>query len=265
VQLVFDLLSWGAWSPDFQTTERWQQWQQPNGDLPPKPDSPALAHIPAMQRRRFSRLTKMMLTAAYQCQPDMHCRSIFASRHGELTRTLGLLKDIAQQQALSPMAFSQSVHNTASGLFGIVNDNTTTSTSIAAGEQTLTQALIEAYAQLAQSPSPVLVVFGDDPVPPVYSEFIHEVELPLAFGLYLAPLNNIAHRAEKQAIAPALHQKMSQRTTLRLSDHPLGLGPHDNQKHQDNISLSQLIHHIASAKNIQGKLCHWYWSLEHHV
>ncbi|MEZ8186958.1 beta-ketoacyl synthase chain length factor [Shewanella sp. 5S214] len=252
MQLVFELLSWGAWSPNFQTTESWLQWQQPNGNLTPKPDSPALKHIPAMQRRRFSRLTKMMLTAAHQCQPEEHCRSIFSSRHGELTRTLGLLNDITQQQALSPMAFSQSVHNTASGIFGIVNNNTTASTSIAAGEQTLSQALIEAYAQLAQSPEPLLVIFGDDPVPPIYSEFTHEVELPLALGLYLAPKDHIGCHAEKQA---------PQRTTLSLSDYPLDVA---NPQGQKNISLSELIHHIVSAKNIQGKLCHWYWSLEHH-
>jgi len=259
VHLVFELLSWGAWSPDFQTADSWQQWQQPNGNLLPKPDAPALAHIPAMQRRRFSRLTKMMLTAAYQCQPENNCRSIFSSRHGELTRTLGLLKDIAQKQALSPMAFSQSVHNTASGIFGIVNNNTAASTSVAAGEQTLTQALIEAYAQLAQAPQPVLVVFGDDPVPPVYSEFTHEVELPLALGLYLAPFNSPAQQAKTPGADTALQHASSQPITLSVSDHPLD---HHNQ---NNISLSELIHHIANRTNIQGKLCHWYWSLEHHA
>ncbi|WP_137223571.1 MULTISPECIES: beta-ketoacyl synthase chain length factor [Shewanella] len=270
MHLVFDLLSWGAWSPDFQTAESWQQWQQPNSNLSPKPDSPALKHIPAMQRRRFSRLTKMMLTAAHQCQPDNHCRSIFSSRHGELTRTLGILKDIAQQQALSPTAFSQSVHNTASGIFGIVNNNTAASTSVAAGEQTLIQALVEAYAQLAQSPQPVLVVFGDDPVPPVYSEFTHEVELPLALGLYLAPLNNVSDQVDKQTTETEYQQINHQKTTLSISDHPLNLSHLDNQQNQkshngqNDISLSELIHHIANKTNIQGKLCHWYWSLEHH-
>ena len=259
MHLEFELLSWGAWSPDFQTPESWLQWQQPNSNPSPKSDSPALKHIPAMQRRRFSRLTKMMLTAAYQCQPQNNCRSIFSSRHGELTRTLGLLKDITQQQALSPMAFSQSVHNTASGIFGIVNNNTASSTSIAAGEQTLTQALIEAYAQLAQSPQPVLVVFGDDPVPPVYSEFTHEVELPLALGLYLAPFNSSAPQAKNQLADTTLLHDSAQRMTLSVSDHP------PEHHSQNNICMSELIHHIASAKHIQGKLCHWYWSLEHHA
>ncbi|GGB44611.1 beta-ketoacyl synthase chain length factor [Shewanella inventionis] len=242
MHLTFQLLSWGAWSPNFQTSESWQHWQQPNTSVSASQATPALSHIPAMQRRRFSRLTKMMLTAAHQCQVAPHTRSIFSSRHGELTRTLGLLEDIVQKQPLSPMAFSQSVHNTASGIFGIVTQNTAASTSIAAGEQTLPQALIEAYAQLTQNPSPLLLVFGDDPVPPVYSEFTHEVELPIALGLYLAPANSVTNAS----------------ITLGLSERPV------TGQNQDNISFSQLIHHIATGKNIQGCLCHWYWSVEHH-
>ncbi|WP_418357635.1 beta-ketoacyl synthase chain length factor [Shewanella basaltis] len=244
MHLQFKLLSWGAWSPDFQTIESWHQWQQPNSCATLKQDAPALSHIPAMQRRRFSRLTKMMLTAAHECQVAPQTRSIFSSRHGELTRTLGLLKDITEQQPLSPMAFSQSVHNTASGIFGIVANNTAASSSIAAGEQTLPQALIETYALLAQNPEPVLMVFGDDPVPPVYSEFTHEVELPIALGLYLAPANSDANTNAS--------------ITLGLSDRPL------SGHKSDIISFSQLIHHIATGKNIQGCLCHWYWSVEHH-
>ena len=242
MHLTFELLSWGAWSPDFQTIESWQDWQQPNTSVSASQATPALSHIPAMQRRRFSRLTKMMLTAAHECQVASHTRSIFSSRHGELTRTLGLLRDITEQQPLSPMAFSQSVHNTASGIFGIVTHNTAASTSIAAGEQTLPQALIEAYAQLAQDPRPLLMVFGDDPVPPVYSEFTHEAELPIALGLYLAPANS----------------DVNARVTLSVSDRPI------SGQNLDNISFSQLIHHIATGKNIQGCLCHWYWSVEHH-
>ena len=141
MQLVFDILSWGAWSVDFQHKESWQHWHKNPASSSDNKASPALAHVPAMQRRRFSRLTKMMLTAAYDCQPAKDCRSIFASRHGELTRTLGLLQDIVSKEALSPLAFSQSVHNTASGIYGIVSGNTAASTSIAAGEETLSKPL----------------------------------------------------------------------------------------------------------------------------
>jgi hypothetical protein len=53
------------------------------------------------------------------------------------------------------MAFSQSVHNTGSGIYGILSANKTSSTSIAAGAQSLPQAFIEAYGQLAEQPQPV--------------------------------------------------------------------------------------------------------------
>jgi hypothetical protein len=241
VQLVFKILSWGAWTPDFQNSESWTLWSRANASANTSTDSPKLAQVPAMQRRRFSRLTKMMLSAAFDCDPKEQCRSIFASRHGELTRTLGLLEDIIAKQPLSPMAFSQSVHNTASGIFGIVNANTSASTSIAAGEETLPQALIEAYAQLAADPNPLLLVFGDDPVPPVYNEFINEIEQPFGFALYLAPFD------ENESLQE--HER-----TLTLTRQ------HEEDK---NISLSEMIHHLACKKSIAGNMCHWHWSLNH--
>ncbi|GIU51856.1 MULTISPECIES: beta-ketoacyl synthase chain length factor [Shewanella] len=240
MQLVFDILSWGAWSVDFQDKESWRQWDPSATSSSDNKTSPALAHVPAMQRRRFSRLTKMMLTAAHDCQPANDCRSVFASRHGELTRTLGLLKDIVAKEALSPLAFSQSVHNTASGIYGIVSGNTAPSTSIAAGEETLSQAFIEAYAQLAENPAPVLLVFGDDPVPPVYNQYTQEFELPLALGLYLAPANNDNQPAIAQL---TLSQTASDNATSKA------------------LSFAELINAITCQKALSGHLCHWHWQL----
>ncbi|ARD20681.1 beta-ketoacyl synthase chain length factor [Shewanella japonica] len=240
MQLVFDILSWGAWSLDFQDKESWRQWDNAVTPTTENKTSPALAHVPAMQRRRFSRLTKMMLTAAHDCQPAKHCRSVFASRHGELTRTLGLLQDIVDKEALSPLAFSQSVHNTASGIYGIVSGNTAASTSVAAGEESLSQAMIEAFAQLAENPEPVLLVFGDDPVPPIYNQYTQEYELPLAMGLYLAPANSTEHQ----------HTVLGQ---LTLSN--------GNTNESQPISYAQFIHAIASQTSLTGQLAHWQWQL----
>lgn len=241
MQLVFNILSWGAWSPDFPNKDAWSLWQKSYSPGFDNSDSPSLVQVPAMQRRRFSRLTKMMLSAAFECEPQDQCRSVFASRHGELTRTLGLLQDITAQQALSPIAFSQSVHNTASGIFGIVTGNTSPSTSVAAGEETLPQAFIEAYAQLVIDPRPILLVFGDDPVPPVYSEYINQLELPISLGFYLAPFDAAS---------------CSQGAKLTLT-----AAPH---RHEVNhISLMELIHHLATGQDVQGQLCHWHWSLQH--
>ncbi|UJF22509.1 beta-ketoacyl synthase chain length factor [Shewanella sp. OMA3-2] len=241
MQLAFDILSWSAWTPDFQTRESWSLWQEPNQQTALSKVSPALSEIPAMQRRRFSRLTKMMLTVAFDCQAENSTRSIFASRHGELNRTIGLLEDVVAKQPLSPTAFSQSVHNTGSGIFGILSANKTSSTSIAAGAQSLPQAFIEAYGQLAEQPQPVLLIFADDPVPPVYNEFFNEVEFPIGFGLLLTIASEHPH---PQSIAQvSINNSLPQTAPYSA------------------IGLSQLIHHLATQTALQGEMCQWHWTL----
>ncbi|MCL1091058.1 beta-ketoacyl synthase chain length factor [Shewanella profunda] len=248
MQLTFSILSWGAWAPQYPFNDSWQSWRKNSAESTSGTNttseldatSPALTHIPAMQRRRFSRLTKMMLEVSFRCGMAQNCRSIFASRHGELPRTIGLLEDIITKQPLSPLGFSQSVHNTASGIFGIVAANTAPSTSIAAGTETLSQAMVEAFAQLHQSPEPLLLVFGDDPVPPVYDEFTQEVELPLALGLKLAPMG-----------AQSSTRLRVKRITKEESSiiNPLTYG--------------EFIQALATSKDISGCLSKWHWSLEH--
>ncbi|TWU61566.1 3-oxoacyl-ACP synthase [Shewanella algae] len=236
MQLAFSILSWGAWSPEYQQQQDWQQWQSSNCALDDSDRiAPKLPQVAAMQRRRFSRLSKMMLEAAFQAEAPSQCRSVFASRHGELNRTIELLQDIIARQPLSPMGFSQSVHNTASGLFGIVTGNTGASTSVAAGTDTLSQAMLEAWAQLAEDPSPLLLVFGDDPVPPVYDEFTQEMELPLALSLQLAP-------ADVTGIARVT---LSQQT---------GAG--------QPLSFGALLQALANGTAIHGQLAYWHWQLE---
>ncbi|QYK09503.1 beta-ketoacyl synthase chain length factor [Shewanella mangrovisoli] len=244
MQLRFSIHSWGAWAPKYPQRDDWQTWCKHSADTSKENDlegiSPALSQVPAMQRRRFSRLTKMMLDVSFQCEAAPNCRSIFASRHGELHRTIGLLEDIIEKQPLSPLGFSQSVHNTGSGIFGILTNNTAPSTSIAAGTETLSQAMVEAFAQLYQSPEPLLLVFGDDPVPPVYDEFTQEFELPLALGLTLAPADESA----------TVTLTLSQLTT-------------EQQQQATPLSYGKLIHALATSQDIAGCLSHWHWSLTH--
>lgn len=235
MQLLFTICSWGAWSPQYQQASEWLNWQKNgldhNSDLP---GAPKLAQVPAMQRRRYSALTKMQLEAAFQCDAPQQCRTIFSSRHGELNRTLGLLNNIVDQEPLSPTAFSQSVHNTASGIYSILKGNRSSSTSIAAGSETLYQALVEAYAQLKQDPTPLLFVFGDEPVPQVYSQFIDEPELPIsmAFVLTLA--------------APEPGQPQ-----LSIGD----------LTSADDLSYGEFLHSLVTKKPLSGSLSKHHWQL----
>lgn len=173
------LLGWSAWAPGVSSPEEWRAWAAGTLAIADAPDSPPVDFIPAMQRRRLSRLSRLALAAAYSCAhcnhrlPTHQLPTVFASRHGEIHRTLGLLTDLAKAEPLSPMAFSLSVHNTASGLYSIATGNTAPSTAIAAGFDTLPMAIIEAVGQL-QRHDEVMVVYAEEPLPAEYEAFSGE-------------------------------------------------------------------------------------------
>lgn len=163
------LLAWSAWAPGVSSHADWHAWASGARAIADSPGSPPVDFIPALQRRRLSRLSRLALATAHECAAGHYALpTIFASRHGEIHRTVGLLTELASHQPLSPMAFSLSVHNTASGLYAMAAGNTAPSTAIAAGKDTLAMALIEAVGQL-QYHEQVMVVYAEEPLPAEYS------------------------------------------------------------------------------------------------
>jgi hypothetical protein len=146
-----------------------------------------LTFVEALLRRRLSPLARMTLHAAHVCARGItRLRLVFASRHGELNRTMAMLKDIAQAAPLSPTAFSLSVHNTAAGIFSIARQDCSPATAVAAGDETLGYALLEAYCQFQTHPGePVLMVYGDEPLPDEYRGYAEREELPHAVAVLL--------------------------------------------------------------------------------
>ncbi|MCT8090162.1 beta-ketoacyl synthase chain length factor [Acinetobacter sp. C_4_1] len=140
----------------------------------------ALEQIPAMQRRRLSGIAKLALSSAIQ---SLNSKSadyiVWASQYGDEHKTLKILADVLQDQTPSPTQFSTSVHNAIAGLYSILCQDATPSTSLAAS---WSEALIEAYAWLktATQPNPrVLVVYYDETLPEIY----HEAEPFIAFAM----------------------------------------------------------------------------------
>ena len=129
-----------------------------------------------MVRRRLSSLSRAALKVAHDCMPDPAdqaqgegVRLVFASRHGELKRTTDILLALSQKEPVSPTAFSLSVLNAMTGVLGIARGERAPASALSAGEETLGLALLEAHAQLLSDPSsPVLVVYADEPVDPLY-------------------------------------------------------------------------------------------------
>ncbi|AJI52637.1 hypothetical protein LA55_1795 [Francisella philomiragia] len=137
--------------------------------------------IAAAMRRRCSKSSKIALSVSI---PQLHKYKIdavvFASQHGELANTLSIFKDISNQEILSPNAFSQSVHNTPSGLLSIQQKLKIPFNSIAAGTETFEMGLIDAITQL-QDYDNVLFTCYDDNVPEIFDEL--NISDNLAYGI----------------------------------------------------------------------------------
>jgi hypothetical protein len=143
--------------------------------------------IPPMVRRRCSPSSKIALSLASKVLTENEVDYlIFCSQHGEITNTLKLLQELYNEEAVSPLGFSQSVHNTASGIFNIINKLTKPSTSIAAGKHTFVMGMVEAITWLALNPGKkVLLVVFDVTLPEPYDQLnlLYDSEYGAAFLL----------------------------------------------------------------------------------
>lgn len=195
-------------------------------------------------RRRLSALSKMALKVAHDCAADRETvRLVFASRHGELRRTTGILDDIAAGEPVSPTAFSLSVLNAMPGVYSIARRDRSPSTAISAGAQTLGYALLEAHAQYAADPStPVLVVYADEPADARYGAIEHEASA----GALAVLLDRDAQVQLECETSPALD---AQPATEFATQHD---------------ALLHALSHGSTARGggtWHGAGCHWRWSL----
>lgn len=184
----FSVLGWSAWAPNVENNAQWVEWLQGKRQIGDDTNAaPAVREVPAMLRRRFSRLTKMALQVAFNCvEQGRQMQTVFCSPHGEIHRTQGLLSEIAAAEAMSPMGFSLSVHNTASGFYSIVSKDKSASISIAAGNDSLEFALLDAVARLsADNSEPILVIFADEPLPEFYQRYQKSTSTPFALALLI--------------------------------------------------------------------------------
>ncbi|GAB1263964.1 beta-ketoacyl synthase chain length factor [Aurantivibrio infirmus] len=178
---------WAAWMPEAQDRQAWVAWSQRPDRSGDRQDSgltkenaqesvvsakPSVDQIPPMLRRRLSPLGKMAASVAWPLLSDGQLiPSIFCSRHGELSRTVDMLRDLAKGEDLSPTHFSLSVHNAIGGVFSIARKDTAPISALACGDDGICQALLEAALILQESEyDEALCVFYDAPIPGVYRD-----------------------------------------------------------------------------------------------
>lgn len=184
----FIVQQWAAWAPGHSSREAWLEWfARPvpvQGD-----DVPALAQMPAMMRRRIERLGRAALQTAYEAMEDASqpCPSVFASRYGDMRRSIELMRQLAEEGVVSPTAFSVSVHNAFAALFSIARGDRSNYSAVAAGPETAEAALVEAIGLLAEGAPEVLVVVYDEPLPPPLEHFSAPGEFIHAWAVRISP------------------------------------------------------------------------------
>ena len=185
---------WAAWAPGRETATAWRAWagaaEAAQGD--PSAAEGASVTLPMMLRRRATPLGQKIIGSALALESAVRDgRYVFASRHGEMSRTIRVLSDMAAGDPPSPAEFSMCVHHGLAGLLSIHAGNRKGHTALAAGADSFGYGLLEAAACLAENPDePVLLIYGDEPLPEPYDAFRDQPEataLPVTLALALAP------------------------------------------------------------------------------
>jgi hypothetical protein len=133
---------------------------------------PSASLLPPNEQRRSSETVRWALHVAQeamqQAEADVReVASVFASSDGEtgvLDRLCTALA--APQRTISPTLFHHSVHNAASGYWGIATGSQQSSTALACYDSSFCAALLEAAAYVQIEEWPVLLVAYDLPPPP---------------------------------------------------------------------------------------------------
>ncbi len=183
----FAIDRWSAWAPGLSDIAAWESWLSRPYPLQ-SGGVPALSEMPAMMRRRVERLGRVALQAAYTCQEGpAESPIVFASRYGDLSRSVELLTQLAQSTPLSPTSFSLSVHNAIGALYSIARGDTGGYSAVASGPETVEAAFVEACGLLADGAKDVLVVVYDEPIPTPWQRFAEYADFPRAFACRVRP------------------------------------------------------------------------------
>jgi hypothetical protein len=184
----FRIDQWCAWAPGLDSADSWHAWCNAPVRLADTAEQPDVSFLAPLQRRRLSRLARMVVHVAWplaETQPQLPM--VFASRHGEVSRNLAILEDMGRNEPLSPTQFSLSVHNAIIGLWSILREDTSEMTALAAEEDGLEIAILEALTLLEEGAPAVLVCIAEEAQPAPYATFVTDVPFPYALALRLVP------------------------------------------------------------------------------
>jgi hypothetical protein len=127
---------------------------------------PGPPQLPAAERRRSSQAVRLALACVAQALETSpfdpaQLRSVFATDEGTGEVCQQMLEALASTRQLSPMLFTNSVHNAPSGYFSIGWHNQQPATVVSLGLESFACALLCAVTDASSSRQPVLLAICD--------------------------------------------------------------------------------------------------------
>ncbi|TDN51258.1 beta-ketoacyl synthase-like protein [Buttiauxella sp. JUb87] len=188
MKLAFNVVDWQARAPGLSETEEWQAWSQTPGAVDISAPLAKSRYLPMMTARRLSSGSRLAVDCALAILSRQSVDAlVFASRHGELERNFRILTALAEQESLSPTDFAMSVHNSSVGNTTIAAKKALVSSSVSAGYDSFSQALIEVTSLHHAGYKRVLLVDFDGLIPEFYHPHLagDVVNLPFSVALLL--------------------------------------------------------------------------------
>ena len=169
---------------------------QPYLPMPTVLPPPAL--LPAAERRRSGALVRLTLATGLQAiaaggREASSLPSVFSSSGGDGDNCHAICETLASaDRQISPTRFHNSVHNTASGYWGIATGAMTASLALSAFDASFCAGLLEALTQMAVDATRTVLLACDT----AYPEPLHSVRpIPDAFGTALVLSPNLSAKA----------------------------------------------------------------------
>lgn len=175
-----------AWAPGVFEASQWRDWAAGHRSFSADAVLPQPSGVDAMLRRRLSPLARATLAVGERLLPaGESAQVVYASRHGDMRRTVELLDAIVTDDPLSPTTFSLSVHNALLGLWGIVRQDRSPTLALAAGEASFAWGLVEGMSRSLDEPDQnVILLYADEPLPGPYAAFEDTGALPVVMGIH---------------------------------------------------------------------------------
>lgn len=168
---------WAGWSAAARS-----QPVDPAHNLDARIETPLL---PAMLRRRLDKAGRATCEILALLDKRADCPLVYASRHGDVTGSLGMLSDIARAENLSPARFSMSVHNAVMGVYSIARKHHGPIQALGACGDEFEALLREAQGYLAAGHDAVVVIFSEGEMPPEYASHIEHPGAACVVGVRL--------------------------------------------------------------------------------